>query len=98
MRDAAELDRHVHVAPQIPAEIDDTHAAAPQLADDMVTVPDKLSGSTFDHAATVTQWTQSTALSTSTARPRSATRSRPCSAPSASHGSITFLHIDWPRS
>ena len=38
MRDAAKLDRDVHVAPQIAAEVDDAHAAASDLADDVVAV------------------------------------------------------------
>src|SRR2546423_8403648 len=54
MRDAAELDRDVHVPPQIAPEIDHAHAAAPELADEVITVPDELPGSTLDHRATVT--------------------------------------------
>src|SRR5690242_15297784 len=54
MRDAAELDRDVHLAPQIAAEKDDAHAATSQLADEVVSVPYKATGSTLDHRATVT--------------------------------------------
>ena len=41
VRDAAELDRDVHVAAQIAAEIDHAHAAAAELADDVVAVADE---------------------------------------------------------
>ncbi len=39
--DAAKLDRDVHVAAQIAAEVDHTHAATPDLADDVVAVSDE---------------------------------------------------------
>jgi tRNA (guanosine-2'-O-)-methyltransferase len=43
MRDAAELDRDVHVAAQIAAEIDHAHAAAAELAHEMVPIPHEAS-------------------------------------------------------
>lgn len=56
MDDAAQLDRDVHLAPQIAAEIDDAHAATPQLADDLVAIadepPDTLGRDHRDHANT----------------------------------------------
>ena len=46
---AAELDRDVHVEPQIAAEIDHTHASAAELAHDLIAVPDDLPRPTLDH-------------------------------------------------
>src|SRR5450432_3978653 len=38
MHDAAELDRDIHIATQIAPEVDHAHAAAAELADDVVTI------------------------------------------------------------
>jgi hypothetical protein len=53
VRDAAELDRDVHVAAQVAAEVDHAHAAAAELANDMIAVADVLPESTLgrNHAA-----------------------------------------------
>jgi hypothetical protein len=51
VRDAAELDRDVHVAAQIAAEIDHTHPSASELADDVIAVANEPSESTLEHVA-----------------------------------------------
>jgi tRNA (guanosine-2'-O-)-methyltransferase len=48
---AAELDRDVHVEPQIAAEVHHAHAAAAELADDVVSLADETPLSTLDDHA-----------------------------------------------
>jgi hypothetical protein len=49
--DAAELDRDVHVEPQVAAEIDHAHPTATELAHDVIPVPDEPPRSTLVHVA-----------------------------------------------
>ncbi len=48
---APELDRDVHVEPQVAAEIDHAHSAATQLAHDLIAVADEPPRSTLVHDA-----------------------------------------------